>query len=160
VRLEALGETAFVLERIRCNLPNAPLEIAVKLAKQYVPNRNPKLLPIQALVNGIPGSLDGLPAGEPIRFQMGWTAEDAETFLAFDPASQTLIQRREALRLFWYATSGTFAHDVTGRAADDNDTTTTNVWYAPNDSGAVFLWVVVRDNRGGMDFAAYTLSIL
>lgn len=160
LRLEALGETAFALERIRCNLPNAPLDIAIELAQQYVPNRNPRLLPIQAFVDGVPTALDALKTRQTVRLDVGWHAEDTETFLAFDPAKQMLAHRREALRVFWYATSGAFKNDVTGRAAEDEQTTVANDWHAPDDSGPVFLWVVVRDNRGGMDFAAYTLSIL
>ena len=160
VRLETLGETAFALERIQCNLPNAPLDIAVELANRYVPNRNPKLLPIEASVDGVGYTLDALPMGKRIHLRIGWRTEDAETFVAFDPARQALVNRRETLRVFWYATSGAFENDVTGRAAEDAETTVGNGWRAPNDSDTVLLWVVVRDNRGGIDFAAYTLSMI
>jgi hypothetical protein len=159
VRLEALGATAFALERIRCNLPNAPLDVAVDLAERYVPNRNVRLLPLRAFVNEENRTLDALPAGQDVRFEVEWRAEDAETFVTFDSATQALVGRREAVRVFWYATSGTFASDVTGRAEGDEATTVSNVWTAPSEGGTFWLWVVVRDSRGGIDFATYAIEV-
>lgn len=159
VRLQALGETAFTLERIRCNLPNAPLDVAVELGERYVPNRNPTLLPLRAFVDNEEVALDALPAGRNVRFEIGWTADDVEAFVAFDPVKQGLVNRREGMRVFWYATGGAFANDVTGRAEEDAETTASNVWTAPAESRAVTLWVVLRDSRGGMDFATNAIEL-
>ncbi|MDI1442810.1 hypothetical protein [Polyangium sp. 6x1] len=159
VRVQAMERTAFVLERITCNLPNAPLDVAVELARRHVPNRNPKLLPLRAFVNGAPAPLDALPAGADVRFEVGWGAEDAEVYPAFDPKKQAIVEHREALRVSWYATAGMFESDVTGRAAEDMETTTANVWSAPEAPSRVFMWLVLRDGRGGTDFAEYLLDV-
>ncbi|MDC3955427.1 hypothetical protein [Polyangium jinanense] len=159
VRVEAMQRTAFVLERITCNLPNAPLDVAVELAERHVPNRNPKLLPVRAFVNGAPASLGALPASADVRFEVGWSAEDAEVYPAFDPRKQALVDQREALRVSWYATAGPFESDVTGRATDDTETTVSNGWRAPDEPTRVFLWLVLRDGRGGTDFAGYVLDV-
>lgn len=159
VRLEALDRTAFVLERITCNLPNAPLDVAVELAARHVPNRNPKLLALRAIVNGTPASLEALPAGADVRFEVGWSVEDAEVYPAFDPRKQALVEQREALRVSWYVTAGAFESDVTGRATDDMGTMVSNAWRAPDEPSRVFLWLVLRDGRGGTDFARYVLDV-
>lgn len=159
VRVFALGAAAFGLERVTCNLPNAPLDAAVELAERYIPNRNPKLLPLRAAVGGAETPLDALPAGRGAHLEVGWSAEDAEPFLAFDPRTQAIVHRREALRVSWFATAGAFERDVTGRAEEDAATAASNVWTAPEEPGPVFLWIVLRDSRGGVDFAAYTLEV-
>jgi hypothetical protein len=35
-----------------------------------------------------------------------------------------------------------------------------NAWTAPEESGTVYLWVVLRDSRGGLDFAGYELNVV
>ncbi|MDC0740453.1 hypothetical protein [Polyangium mundeleinium] len=159
VRVEATGQTAFVLERITCNLPNAPLDVAVEFAERRALNRNPTLVPLRAFVNGAPASLDALPAGGDVRFEVGWSAYDAEAYPAFDPRKQALVDQREALRVSWYATAGAFESDVTGRASEDLAPTVSNGWRAPDEPSRVFVWLVLRDGRGGTDFARYTLDV-
>ena len=61
VRLGAL--IAFALERVTCDLPNAPVDAAIELKKRYVANHNPKLVPLVATVDGAPVALDHVPAG-------------------------------------------------------------------------------------------------
>lgn len=159
LRLQGMGQTAFAFERITCNLSNAPLDVAVKFTQQYVPNQNPRLLPIRANVDDQDTSLDALPAGRDVQFEVVWNLEDAEPFVYFDPNLQNLIPRREALRAFWYATEGVFEHDVTGRGEEDAENTSSNTWRAPKTSGPVFLWVVLRDSRGGIDVGVYEMSV-
>jgi len=159
LRLRALGQTAFGLERITCNLPNAPLDVAVDLTKRYVPNRNPTLLPIHAQKDGEEISPTALAAGEDVVFEVSWAEADAEAFLAFDPNMQSLSLRREAMRVSWFATAGAFEHDVTGRTEEDESTSTSNPFRAPAEPGPIFLWIVLRDSRGGLDFAGYTIDV-
>lgn len=158
LRIQALGQTAFAFERIICNLANAPLDVAVDFTKRYVPNQNPRMLPIQAIVDGESKALEALPSGRDVQFEVGWTSEDVETFVMFDPQTQQLVERREAIRAFWYATRGVFENDVTGRDENDEELTAHNVWHAPDEPAEVFVWVVLRDSRGGMDAAMYTMA--
>ena len=37
--------------------------------------------------------------------------------------------------------------------------TADNVWVAPSAAGPVHLWLVLRDSRGGVDFAEYELDV-
>lgn len=159
LRLQAMGQTVFAFERITCNLPNAPLDVAVEFTKRYVRNQNPRLLPLRAMVDGQNVNLDALPAGRDVQFEVSWESEDAERFVYVEPTMQKLMERREALRAFWYATEGVFEHDVTGRGEDDTGRTAENIWRSPDTRGEVFFWIVLRDNRGGMDVNAYTMAV-
>lgn len=160
VRVKFEGLTAIAMERISCNLANTSAEIAVKYREQYSLNRNPDLQPVVASVNGQPTTLDQLPAGEEITFQVSWPAEAVETFLVFDALTEALVERRESMRVSWFATAGKFEHERTGRSESELDTYTENIWHAPNQTGAVYLWVVLRDNRGGNASASYPISIV
>jgi hypothetical protein len=83
----------------------------------------------------------------------------AERYLLFDPDSHTLVDRREAIRISWFATAGTFDVDRTDRAADDMTPSSTNTWTAPNGRGDVRLWVVLRDDRGGSGWQSYRVTV-
>lgn len=159
VRAESLGLTAFLLERVPCDLPYAPIDVAIQLSKQYQPNHNPTLAPLTASAGGAPLALDAIPAGGRVRLAAGWGAGDAETYVMFDPGTASVATRREALRVSWFVTGGTLADEVTGREEGDPATDTESTWQAPMDPGVVHLWVVLRDSRGGVDFAAYDLTV-
>lgn len=160
LRIETLGQTAFVFERVTCNLSNAPLDVAVEFAKQYVPNRNPRIFSVQAYVDGQNEPLDVLPASQDVQIEITWESTEAETFVVFDPATQKLKWQRESLRVFWYATGGVFEHDVTGRDENDAALGASNTWHAPDKPAEVHLWIVLRDNRGGTDFRHLPLSVI
>jgi len=84
----------------------------------------------------------------------------AESYVLYDLQSRQLVERREAMRLSWFATAGSFANDSTGRAADEYPAVDTgNDWTAPTAPGEVFLWIVLRDSRGGVAWNSYRLSV-
>ena len=159
VRVESLGLVAFDRQRVTCNLPNAPIDAAIDLQKRYHANENPKLSPLSASVESVPVALDHLPSGVHVRFEVGWGEADAESYPMFDLGAQAVVTRREALRVAWFATSGELAAEVTGRTESEMETATENGWDAPSTPGVVKLWLVLRDSRGGLDFAAYDLEI-
>jgi hypothetical protein len=152
------GATAVGLARLRCALAGASPDAAAAFAATYTSNRNPSLTPLGATVAGQPVALDALPAGRPITLAVGWTADSPETFPVLDPASQDLVQQREALTVSWLASTGSFAAAHTGSAAGDLALATTNQWSAP--AGPAHLFVVLRDSRGGVDFAAYDVNLV
>jgi hypothetical protein len=84
----------------------------------------------------------------------------SEAYVYFDPLSRQLVDRREALRVAWFATAGAFEHERTGRGADEaTDTSTDNAWQAPDDATDIRLWVVLRDDRGGVGWGSYRLQV-
>ena len=59
----------------------------------------------------------------------------------------------------WFATGGTFDNDTTGRSATDSTPYTENGWTAPATAGTVYVWVVLRDDRGGVGWNSYTINV-
>jgi hypothetical protein len=76
----------------------------------------------------------------------------------FDVRAQAIVERRESLRVSWFATAGAFDLDRTGRAEDETESFTENAWTAPDEARVTHLWFVLRDARGGLAFASATLS--
>lgn len=84
----------------------------------------------------------------------------AETYLSANADTKTIEERREGMAVAWYATAGVFAEEKTGRTEGDPDgVDTTNGWTAPLAPGLVNLWVVVRDDRGGVGWGEYLVSV-
>jgi hypothetical protein len=154
VRVQADGVTGFGLERIVCNLAAAGAEISVEFAQRYTANQNPSLLPLQSS-----SPLDSVPAGSKLVLTAAWTPESAERYPVYDLAQLALVDHRESLRVSWFATAGELEHDRTGRGEDELETSSDDTWTAPPTPGPVSLWVVLRDSRGGVDFAAYTVVV-
>jgi hypothetical protein len=156
VRIDGAGPIAIALERIRCNLAAASPDLAAAFAMQYTPNSNPQLGALSATANGQPVALDSLPAGAQIAFTVGWDAP--ESYPVLDALAQQLVTHREAMSVSWFASAGAFTDERTGRGEDDPALDTSNTWSAPA-AGVVHLWLVLRDSRGGTDFASYELTV-
>ncbi len=151
---------AFHLERILCDLGDASFDIAYEFGNEYIPNTNPHLLPINATMAGQTVALDRVPLGARIDLEVSWPVADSESYAYYDLASQTIITKRESMRAAWYVTGGRLDTESTGRYENDLATVTSNVWMAPSASGIAKLWVVLRDSRGGVDYAAYDLTVV
>lgn len=83
----------------------------------------------------------------------------AETYLRFDPTTLALVTAREAIRVAWFATGGSFAAARTGRSPAEREAASDNVWTAPDDAGEHTLWFVVRDDRGGADWRELAVQV-
>ena len=160
IRLDLPTEQAIFRERLRCDLAGASLLTAQEFRARYTANQNPTLLSVSALVGETPISLDAVPASQRIRLLALWSPDSAESYPVFDSASQTLVDRREALWLSWFVTAGAFDDSTTGREEIDPAAFTENAWQSPSEAEVVFLWLVLHDSRGGADFASYTLTIV
>jgi len=131
---------AFGLSRITCKLATAPPAVAHNYDVSYVPNQNPMLNP---------PALTSVASNTDVTLTASWPAGAAETYLYYDPLSQTLVTRREAMRLSWFATGGTLAVDASAVAETDLATSVSTTWHTPA-AGAAYLWLILRDSRGGI----------
>jgi hypothetical protein len=143
---------ALALERVTCNLAGAPTDVAADFRARYQANRNPDLLDVG-------GAGGPVAPGAKVVLDPRWSDDSAETFPLYDPVTRTLSDRRETLRLSFYATAGAFAHDRTGFSADDSSVTGANEWTAPSEPSTVHLWAVLRDSRGGVDWLSFALEV-
>jgi hypothetical protein len=140
VRAEVDGLLAVGLSRITCKLGNAPADVARDYDVRYVANQNPTLLvaavpPVRAFAD--------------VALTATWPEEAAETYLYYDQLSQTLVERRESLRVSWFATGGSIDVDATAVGERDPATSAGTTWHAPG-TGPATLWFVLRDSRGGI----------
>jgi hypothetical protein len=83
----------------------------------------------------------------------------AERYAGFDVPSQSVVDRREAMAIAWFATGGSFDSDRTGRETADLTPSSDNAWTAPTQPGPVHLWVVLGDDRGGAGWAEYLIEV-
>ena len=156
---------AFHLQRVQCGLANAPGDVIQKYGKEYTLNNNPVLTSLTVQQPGLDGvDVPATPtAGAPIRVVPGqtisltanWSADSVESYPALDLVTRQLLTHDESMRVSWYATGGTFEHDVVGRNEDESRTQpfATNTWKA--DAELVHMWLVLHDARGGTDFASF-----
>lgn len=160
VNVSGIATAAFGFERIRCNLASASAEAATQFGQRYTNNRNPTVPSLEAFVGLAQVPLDRVPGGAVVTLRAKWLSEDAEPYVVLDVASQTLIDRREGMRVSWFANAGSFASDRTGRTEAEREPFTDNEWTAPNQAGIVHVFVVLRDDRGGAAFAHYPLTVM
>jgi len=118
--------------RIICNLAGATPEQALEYRARFVPNTNPAIA-----VAHDPSSNTIVVDPTP------------ETFVYFDPTTRTLADRAETIRVSWFATAGAFD--------DGAHTTGTNTWRGDT---AATIFIVVRDDRGGVTWESLTVHPL
>jgi len=84
----------------------------------------------------------------------------AESYAWFNPDSRIVETRHESIRVSWFSTAGRFEDAVTGREEDEfAQTTTGDVWTAPEEAGSVRVWAVIRDARGGQSFRSFLVTV-
>jgi hypothetical protein len=84
----------------------------------------------------------------------------SEPYVYFDALARGLQPRRESMRVSWYTNDGRYLYERTGRAQKDAAKTySENKWTAPKQTGDVLLWVVLRDDRGGVGYESYKLTV-
>ncbi len=82
----------------------------------------------------------------------------AETYAYYDPTTVSVVDRRESLDVSWYATAGSFDTARTGESSP-GATSTDNTWTAPAAARSATLWLVIRDDRGGVSFRTYHATV-
>jgi hypothetical protein len=81
----------------------------------------------------------------------------AERYLNSDLETRTVIESTEELRVGWYATTGGFALAQTGAEGGPE---AVNEWIAPEEPGPVQVWVVLRDDRGGVAYRSVRVEVV
>jgi hypothetical protein len=114
-------------------------------------------------------------SGERVTFRANWAACEtcagsgckapkpctgSEGYVNLDLVEHRIVDHRESIRLSWFSADGAFDHDRTGRAEAEAATSNTeNSWTAPNTETDVHLWVVIRDDRGGVGWSSYVIHV-
>jgi len=161
--------TGFAFERITCGLANANGPTIQQYLAQYQANKDPGIASTDLVTSGgVATTLDtatqtvSVIPGDTVDFVATFAPGSAETFPVVAPSGDALVSQTESLHMSWFATSGSFVHDRTGVAGADALTTTStaNSWKAPAEAtDVVYLWLVLRDSRGGTAFKSYTIHV-
>ncbi len=109
--------------------------------------------------DGICG-IDETPASCPADCTHPVGCTGSEQYLVLDSATEALTPAREQVTVSWFATGGTLADDISGRTASEAGTPSLdNPWIAPTQAGDVWVWLVVRDDRGGVGWQSYRIAV-
>jgi hypothetical protein len=170
------SEAGLFEARVACSLPGVTRAQFTEWTMRYVRNRNPEIDGFEALSGGEVLALDGggaalhVSPGEKLELRV-WTplcgsevAEDAacggaEPYLYFDLTARELVTRTETLNASWFANAGRFSDSRTRVESAEEGGLGASVWTAPRDSGPVDVWVVVRDNRGGVVWRSAVIEV-
>ena len=157
-RLE--GATTFGFERLRCNAASVSNQVAQDYATRYVPNLNPGSASLTAKISNALIPFDRIPTSAQVRLEVAWPEDAREEYLSIDVVSQSVVSLREAVQVSWFVTAGRLSTARTGSPPDDPAVTSGNLWVAPSKPGPVYLWVILRDSRGGAAFAAQQVEVV
>lgn len=83
----------------------------------------------------------------------------SERFVYYDTENQKITVRNEEMRVSYFATSGSFEVDRTGRSEEDREATTEVGYTTPSAAGRYLLWLVLRDARGGVGWGSYSFDV-
>jgi hypothetical protein len=164
------GDPTLVSIRVRCGLANVTQETYIAWNLAYRSNENPSVATLRFGTTEVPPDGTGVPPvvapGETVALTVEWPAcaddapcAGAEEYVVYDPPTGELQTRREAISATWFTTAGTYEVARNGRAGDDEERTVTNDWTAPETEGEAWIAVVLRDERGGVDFGSYRLEV-
>lgn len=161
--------------RVTCGLGGATPAQAATFRDQYIPNEAPvpNALGVRRGANMLESLADDPNAsvivgrGERVSLEISWphcdtdaSCSGAESYLWFDPEKRMIKTRRESIRISWFVTAGEFEFDRTGRSeSESEENTSQNGFTAPNEPGDVSVWVVARDDRGGVGWRAGKLRV-
>lgn len=141
IRLAWEGGLAFAFERLACEPRGVSMDVASVYRGAHQPNRNPRI----ASFTTSPES------GPELDLTVTWSGEDIEPYVMIDANDSTLVSKTERLWVAWFVTGGTLDHDST--AATSTDLAATARWHGPSAPGSYFVWAILHDDRGGIDFA-------
>lgn len=132
--------TVLAQVRVMCGVTGVPNAESVKFTKGYKANENPVVESIDLPERTARGS----------RIDVHVKVNAPETYLWANPDTRLVEERREFVTVSWFATGGSFA-DVRSEGA--------NTWTAPDVPGKVRLWVVARDDRGGVSWIERSIDV-
>lgn len=157
LRLDWRDTVSVARERLTCD----PIGVSLDLAQAYraarTPNSNPRLLPLVATVAGEPADLGALPSWAVVDLVASWPPESVESYVTLDAGRAALDWASERLWVAWFVTAGALAADVSQAAP--METTAGNRLTVPGTPGTFYLWAILHDDRGGIDFATVEMAV-
>lgn len=148
IRAETLSTASFGQHRIRCDLAGATRALFEEFNERYISNNHPVIQTVRA-----PDVVEPFTS-----YELSLEVNEAsfEPYVIFDAEESLLRDAKETVRVSWYVNKGELSISQ-GRVFEDTKKATT-VWTAADDGFEVKGWVVVRDDRGGIDFKSFKIA--
>lgn len=172
VQIGTAGDIVFHGVRLQCGLAGADQQQAAEFRQTYLPNVDPRVDTIEvarededftAVDPAVPFEVG---VDESLALRIAWAeceagtaCTGAEHYVHFDPITLELGTRREALSIGWFTTAGTFDDARTGRSESELERDSTNGWTAPEAATDVSVWLVIRDDRGGVSWRSFAIAV-
>jgi hypothetical protein len=161
--------------RIACGLAGGTATLSSEFATSYRDNDNPAVTSLSlvrgsgatAITPDVPGGAT-VTRGESVTLHATWDTctttpmecTGSELYWVYDLSTGSLVQQREVITVAWYATGGLLTYDTSGRDQSEADMPfLDNLWVAPTTAGEVWLWLVIRDDRGGVGWQSYRVQV-
>lgn len=142
VRARVDDETAFGMLRLRCELADVPVDVVRELEEAWIPNQNVQKVELR-LTRG---------EGGRVEVEARIKAASAEVYRLYDADADRIVTRRERLTASFFAAGADVAPsrvEVDLGAEEPGGILTARARLAPGGAGGM-VWVVVRDDRGGV----------
>ncbi|NUP07300.1 MAG: hypothetical protein HOW73_14695 [Polyangiaceae bacterium] len=156
--------------RIACGLAGARPEVMTEFAKRYRRNENPAVLRAWAeQTEQTPKDRIVVETSTEVTLAVEWEdcggadepCTGSEPYVYFDPESRSIVDRREAIRISWATTRGSFAFDHTGRSEEEAESARSeNTWSSPSEAGDATVYIVIRDDRGGVGWRRFHFDVV
>ena len=146
---------AFGLSRITCNLPTAPTDVAHDYQLHYVANANPTLLPLASPTSGAAVPADAIPRYD-VTLTASWPDGRRELPLLRRVERDARHPARGDARVVVRDRRSDRGRRERGRGRPTPATTVSTTWQTPA-AGPAWLWLVLRDSRGGI--ATQTIAV-
>jgi len=155
-------DVSFDRQRVRCNLASAPASAAREYEARYQNNQNPTIAALEfgGTIAAVDGSAHfGVPRGSRVPIRIQWPPASKETYVLFDPTVRDVVERSENLETGWFTNGGEFERDRT-TADEDQPVTSNELILDPDVAQPVTVWIVLRDDRGGVGSTRLTIDPL
>jgi hypothetical protein len=152
------GELTLARLRLLCPLTDAPIAVVQAYAQKYVANRAPTITDVEVdgeTLGADAGSEQTL-SGAELELVVRAGEGARERYLLFDRTQGKLIEREEQLTASWFVSAGTLS--TAESELDTRGLGRARLRPDPRHK-VVSLWVLVRDDRGGLSYASRRLRV-
>jgi len=149
---------AFGFARVRCDLVGVTRAIFDDFEARYSANVNPIIHDV--LYDDEPFTTVPAAAtpGSVLTLSVALTAESFEDYVVYVAADGAIEARIETLTVRWYVTDGELSLGEASASPASREASQVD-WIAPDSAGPVSGWVVVADDRGGLAWRDFTLTV-
>lgn len=148
--------------RLNCGVPGGTQAQVAQYNQEHEDNQNPTVKKVEIRVPGGQWEVISLDDQAPlrvsrnqiIRVRSEW--DELERYLYLDPESREFVKKTETLIASFYSSIGGFDEH---RVQLDDKGRVTSEFESGSERGEIQVWIVVRDDRGGLGWESFKLDV-